>query len=215
MKHILFNFASRSRPDKFNRLVASIYDICTQPFTILAKVDDDDPTRSQYDLSRVTHAPGLSMSKVHAINRSIPPTGWDIIVDISDDFVLTRPGFDMLIREHCGPNDVVHFPEKYAESEVVKGKNESIIIMAIMGNQYYNKFGYIFQPAYSSLFCDNELTRVAQREGAYKRIEEVIFYHAHPAAGYGKQDRQTMITEAFHKQDQRTFKKRLAGGFPK
>jgi len=204
MKHILFNFASRSRPDKFNRLVASIYDICTQPFTILAKVDDDDPTIDQYDLSRVTHVPGLSLSKIHAINRGIPDTGWDIIVDISDDFVFTHPQFDVFIRKHCGPGDVVHFPEKHVDR---------IIIMAVMGNEYYNRFGYIYNPVYKSLFCDDELTAVAQKAGAYKFVDENLFYHAHPANGYGKPDRQTMMTEAFWKEDQRTFNKRKEGGF--
>lgn len=204
MKHILFNFASRSRPDKFNRLVASIYDICTQPFTILAKVDSDDPTRDKYDLSRVMQAIGTSESKIAAINRNIPKDGWDIIIDISDDFIFTHPEFDMIIRQHCGPNDVVHFPEKHVDR---------IIIMAVMDNEYYNKFGYIYNPVYKSLFCDDELTAVAKANGSYKYVDIPLFYHAHPANGYGKPDRQTMITEAFWKQDQRTFNKRKAEGF--
>lgn len=205
MKHILFNFASRSRPEKFNKLVNQIHEYCTQPFTILAKIDDDDPTRGMYDLSRVIPVSGSSSSKIHAINRGIFPTGWDIIVDISDDFVFTRPGFDMLIREHCGPNDVLHFPEPFAK--------DRIIIMAVMGNEYYNRFGYIFNPVYMSLFCDDELTAVAKANGAYKFINEDIFRHEHPSAGYGKPDRQTMITEAFWKQDERVFRKRKEEGF--
>lgn len=205
MKHILFNFASRSRPDKFNRLVASIYDICTQPFTILAKLDGDDPKLPEYDLSRVQCAIATSDSKIHAINRHVPATGWDIIVDISDDFIFTHPQFDLIIRKHCGPSDCVHFPEKHVQ--------DRIIIMAVMGNEYYNRFGYIYNPVYKSLFCDDELTAVAKQTGAYKYVNEQLFYHAHPALGYGKPDRQTMITEAFWKEDQRTFNKRKEGGF--
>lgn len=203
-RHILFNFASRSRPDKFNRLVASIYDICTQPFTILAKVDSDDLKREQYDLSRVLHVGGTCTSKIDAINKGIPRHGWEIIVDISDDFIFTRPGFDQIIREHCGPGDVVHFPEKHVNR---------IIIMAVMGNEYYNRFGYIYNPVYKSLFCDDELTAVAQKQGAYKFVNEQLFYHAHPANGYGKADRQTMFTEAFWHEDKRTFERRLKEGF--
>lgn len=204
MKHILFNFASRSRADKFNRLVASIHDMCTHPFTILAKVDEDDRKLPEYDLGRVKAAIGKSESKIHAINRDIPKTGWDIIVDISDDFVFTNPQFDLIIRKHCGPNDVVHFPEKHVDR---------IIIMAVMGNEYYNRFGYIYNPVYKSLFCDDELTAVAKRDGAYKFVDEKLFYHAHPANGYGKPDVQTMKTEAFWKEDSRTYHRRLAEGF--
>lgn len=206
MKHILFNFASRSRPAKFNALVNQIYEYCTEPFTILAKVDFDDIKLKDYDLSRVHAVKSLSNSKVHAINRDIPKEGWDILIDISDDFRFTRPGFDNIIREHCGPNDVLHFPEPFAQ--------DRIIIMAVMGFDYYNKYGYIFNPAYKSLFCDDELTAVAKKVGAYKFINEDIFRHEHPAAGYGKPDRQTMITEAFWHQDKRTFEKRKEKGFP-
>lgn len=203
--HILFNFASRSRPKKFNALVESIHNLCTQPFTILAKLDSDDITLDQYAKEGVTVALGLSTSKINAINRDIPKEGWDIIVDVSDDFVFTRPGFDDIIREHCGRNDVIHFPEPFAK--------ERIIIMAVMGNEYYNRFGYIFNPVYFSLFCDDELTSVAKSLGAYKLVREDIFYHAHPSAGYGKPDRQTMITEAFWKQDQKVYNKRLSENF--
>lgn len=203
-RHILFNFASRSRPEKFNRLVASIYDICTQPFTILAKVDSDDPKLPQYDLTRVDAAVGQSESKIHAINRNIPPTGWDVICDVSDDFQFTHPEFDQIIRYTCGPSDVVHFPEKHVDR---------IIIMAVMGNEYYNRFGYIYNPVYKSLFCDDELTAVAKKTCAYKFVNVPLFYHAHPANGYGKPDRQTMITEAFWKEDQRTFERRKKEGF--
>lgn len=205
MKHILFNIASRSRPHKFNALVDSIYKLCSPPFTILAKLDDDDLTREEYITDRVTVAPGLSTSKINAINRDIPKGGWDILVDVSDDFVFTRQGFDDIIREHCGPDEIVNFPEPFA-----KGR---IIIMAVMGNQYYNRFGYIFNPVYQSLFCDDELTTVAQKLDKYKFINEDIFYHAHPSAGYGKPDRQTLITEAFWKQDQKTYNKRLSENF--
>jgi hypothetical protein len=124
---------------------------------------------------------------------------------VSDDFVFTKQGFDDIIREHCGPDDILNFPEPLAKG--------AIIIMAVMGIDYYKRFGYIFNPVYRSLFCDNELTEVATRLGRYKFVQEDIFYHAHPQAGYGKPDRQTLITEAFWNQDKRTYGKRVAVNF--
>jgi hypothetical protein len=205
MKHILFNIASRSRPKKFNDLVRSIHELCTQPFTILAKLDEDDPSLSEYNLKGVTPAIGTSTSKIDAINRDIPKSGWDILVDVSDDFVFVRQGFDDIIRLHCGWDDVVNFPEPFA-----KGR---IVIMAVMGNKYYNRFGYIFNPVYMSLFCDDELTEVSKLTGAYKFVQEDIFYHAHPSAGYGKPDRQTVFTESFWNTDKKTFEKRKSENF--
>lgn len=213
-KHILFNAASRSRPAKFKNLAKQIHDYCTQPFTILAKVDDDDPTVADYlTTPGVVFKLGLSHSKIHAINRDIPKEGWDIIVDLSDDFVFTRKGFDNIIREHCGPDDYLHFPEPFADNEAKVGKNERIVIMYCAGIDYFNRTGWVYNPVYLSLFCDNEGTRVARINGRYKEVKQQIFFHAHPAAGYGVQDEQTKRTEALFHVDQITYQKRMKEGF--
>lgn len=214
-KHILFNFASRSRPAKFAKLVKQIRDYCSEPYTILAKVDSDDPLLDEYLYTTgVTFAVGTSTSKIHAINRDIPADGWDIIVDISDDFFFTRSGFDDIIRQACGPDDYLHFPEPFADSQAKAGKQESIVIMYVAGRDYFHRTGWIYNPVYLSLFCDNEGTAVARLNGRYKEMKEQIFFHAHPAAGYGVQDAQTKITEAFFKVDEKTYNKRRAAGFP-
>lgn len=215
MKHILFNIASRSRPDKFHRLIKQIKDLCTQPYTIIAKVDNDDQALGRYLIAgpEVDFKFGLSDNKIHAINRDIPPEGWDIIVDVSDDFIFTRNGFDDIIREHCGPDDYLHFPEDFADREAAAGRNERIVIMYCAGRDYYKRFGFIYNPVYKSLFCDNEGTAVARKLGKLKEVNEVIFFHAHPAAGYGAQDAQTRKTEAFYNEDKITYEARKATNF--
>lgn len=215
MTHILFNIASRSRPEKFLKLIETIKNFCTQPYTIIAKVDNDDPALGRYLIAgpEVDFKFGLSENKIAAINRDIPGEGWDIIVDVSDDFVFTKPGFDNIIREHCGPDDYLHFPEDFADREAKAGKNERIVILYCAGIDYYRRFNFIYNPVYKSLFCDNEGTAVAKLLGRYKEVNEVIFFHAHPAAGYGVMDAQTRRTEAFYKEDQVTYLKRQKEGF--
>lgn len=215
-KRILFNMASRSRPEKFLKVVKNITDLCTQPYSIIAKVDDDDPTLGGYLVAPpiVEFKFGLSENKIAAINRSIPAEGWDIIVDVSDDFVFTRKGFDDIIREHCGPDDYLHFPEEFADREAATGRNERIVILYCAGVEYYRRTNFIYNPVYKSLFCDNEGTAVARMNGRYKEVNEVIFFHAHPSAGYGTMDAQTRKTEAFYKEDQITYNARRAAGFP-
>lgn len=213
-KHILFNLASRSRPEKFKRLVQQITALCSEPFTILAKIDDDDPARNEYlKTEGIMFEVGVSENKINAINRDIPVEGWDIIVDVSDDFVFVKKGFDDIIREHCGPDDYLHFPEEFADKEAAAGRNERIVIMYCAGRDYYNRFGFIYNPVYKSLFCDNEGTQVARLLGRYKEVNEVIFFHAHPAAGYGTMDAQTRRTEAFYTEDKITYEKRQKEGF--
>lgn len=208
-KRIIFNFASRSRPHKFNVQVYTIMQLCSQPYAILAKIDDDDPLRDQYDLSNVNVVTGLSENKIHAINKGIPETGWDIIVDIADDMVFTKKGFDDIIRQQCGPDDFLLFPEKYAVSQSQRGRNELIVIMLCMGYDYYQRDKQLFNPAFKSLFCDNFATNLAKIRGRLKRVNEDIFYHAHPAAGYGKKDAQLQYTESFWNEDKATYKRMM------
>lgn len=216
-QRILFNFASRSRPDKFKRVVRNIAGlVLSDNYEIVAKIDDDDPLKGQYVFNnpKVKFAYGLSENKIHAINRDIPKEGWDIIVDVSDDFVFSKKGFDNVIRKYCGPDDCLHFPEPFANKQSRLNRNDDIIIMAVMGKNYFDRFGYIFNPAYKSLFCDNELTAVAKLTGAYKLINQQIFYHAHPQAGFGKADEQTKFTESFWNEDGAVYNERKEKGFP-
>lgn len=223
---ILFSIASRSRPDKCSRVIDNIIELCdSDKYNIHRIIDLDDPMFNTY-LSNPKTKPsphpcclvtscGKSISKIDAINR-MPANelNWDIVVDISDDFVITKKGFDNIIREHCGPDDYLHFPEPFAESQVIKGKNESIVIMYCAGRDYYNRTGWIYNPVYKSLCADNEGTAVARKLGRYKFVDEQIFYHAHPAAGYGKADAQTKYTESFWKEDHKTYNQRKELNFP-
>jgi hypothetical protein len=212
-KIILFNMASRSRPNKFKKLVSYIRTHCTQPYLILAKIDDDDPGKDEYLTPGVEYAFGLSGSKIAAVNRGIPKEGWDILVDVSDDFVFTNPFFDMIIRHHCGPDDFVCFSEPFMETQIRKGWNEEISIMHVCGVDYYNRFGYVYNPVYKSLFCDNENADVARKLGRFKKVNDKIFYHAHPAAGYPTMDAQYKHTDSFYYQDKAVYEKRKGEGF--
>jgi len=213
-KHILFNFASRSRPDKFALVVSQIKDFCSQPYTILGKVDEDDPQLFKYlEIEGVSFAVGKSENKIHAINRNIPNEGWDIILDVSDDFIFNKFGFDDIIRENCGPDDFVHFPEPFAKQQHSIGRNEDISVMYCAGIDYYKRTGFIYNPVYLSLFCDNEGTAIAKKLGRYKLMTKFIFFHAHHLAGYGTKDEQNKKTDSFYLQDKKTYTERKAKGF--
>lgn len=213
-KHILFNFASRSRPDRMLSVISNITRLCDNDnHTINLKLDNDDHSVQHPYVQQVLSITGkvviqwgTSTGKINAINRNVPAEGWDILVDVGDDFVFTRQGFDNVIREHCGPDDFLLFPEPYAKSQAQKGRNEMIVIMMCMGYQYYQRDKSIFNPAFKSLFCDNFATNLAKIRGRLKFVNEEIFYHAHPAAGYGKKDAQLQHTESFWNEDKIMYK---------
>jgi hypothetical protein len=206
---ILYNFASRNRPAKFFAALDNIKKLSTSnDYIILAKIDDNDT--SDYsrlkDYPEVVKVGGLSKSKIHAINRGMFQNGFDIVVNMSDDMVFIRDGFDEIIRMHCGADDFVHFPDGNV--------NEKLCTMSIMGIGYYKRFGYVYHPDYSSLWCDNEAQEVAKKLGRYKFVNQQIFEHRHPAFGKAERDAQYRYTESFYNKDMIVYNRRKAKGFP-
>lgn len=212
---ILFNLASRSRPQKLKETIENIINHCEGfSYWILVSIDVDDPTLPEmqkhgfFHPSFVRVSLGKSKNKVDAINRFSEYSGeWDIVVNTSDDMRFTVLGFDNIIRANM-PADLdafLHFPDGFAA--------ERLPTMSIMGKAYFDRFGYIYHPDYISLWCDNEAMEVAQKLGKYKFVNERIFEHFHPANGNAKTDAQYRKTESFYRIDEKTFKKRKAMNF--
>ena len=218
---ILFKFATRSRPALFARGMRSIIENCVSDnYHILVSVDDDDTTMGRnFEYPNTTIVSKTSKNKIDAINRDMAlASDWDILVNMSDDMVFTKKGFDNIIREAFvedfhGGNDgdtwerldlCLHFPD---------GNRNDLITMAIMGRTYFYRFNYIYHPDYKSLWCDNEMTDVAKQLGCYKYVNEKIVEHRHPAYKKGVMDAQYIKTESFMGVDQQTYNKRKANNF--
>jgi len=85
--------------------------------------------------------------------------------------------------------------------------------LCILGREYYNRFGYIYHPAYVSLFCDNEFTMVAQKLRRQTYIDRVIIRHAHPIIIKTDYDSLYAHNETFFAKDRDTFISRAFSGF--
>lgn len=216
-KKILFNFATKSRPDKFFAALDNIKAMAnSDDYIVLVKIDDND--NSNY--SRLKDYPyhilvsGYSRNKVHAINRGIIPDGWDILINMSDDVRWTKKGFDDIIKSNMEEDCFLHFPEPWADAQCAKQGKLPISVVSIMDKKYYERFGYVYHPDYISLWCDNEATEVARLLERHKFVNQAIFSHDHPQAGKAKMDAQYKVTESFYKIDERTYNRRKLKGFP-
>jgi len=209
---ILFKYATRSRPSLFHRGIESIINnMSNDNFHILVSVDKDDSSSNYLTIYKnTTIKKGTSLNKVDAINRDLQNYyyDWDILVNMSDDMMFTRKDFDKIIRDSfCDKNyldQCIHFPD---------GNRLDLITMAIMGREYYKRFGYIYNPEYKSLYCDNEMTDVAKILNRYKFINDNLFIHLHPAYGRANFDSQYNYTESFNSEDQQTYFKRKINNY--
>lgn len=209
---ILYKLTSRSRPAKMYKAYRSVLDNSVLDWQMVVSVDSDDLVtlnsdefkQMQWD-KRVSIHTGTSKNKIDAINRDVPQSGWDILVNLSDDQVFTVKSFDTIIAQ-CGSDEFLHLPDGYV--------NERLTTMSIMGYDYYKRFNYIYHPDYASLWCDNEAQDEAIRLGCYKYVNEHIFTHEHPAWTGEKPDAQLIKTQNYYRQDERTYRKRKALNFP-
>lgn len=204
---------------KFFAAVANIIDNALHDdYVILATLDIDDTSMNNPEtikqiaaIDKVLPMFGVSDSKVSAINRDIshaPP--WDILCLHSDDMHFTKAGFDLDIIEAMqqyfpDTDGMLHFPDQKAGKETCTYQ--------IIGRKYYERQGYIYNPAYSSLFADNEETEKARALGKYAFIDKQILEHQHPVWGFGEYDRLLKHTQGFWKRDKRVFYQRKSINF--
>ena len=131
-----------------------------------------------------------------------------VLILASDDMICQKKGWDVIVEKTMKNkfpdlDGVLYFPDGFTDLNT----------MCILGKEYYNRFGYIYHPAYKSLWCDNEFQEVAQRLGKEYRSTEILFKHEHPVWSGEKQDQLYQINERFYQEDKRTFEQRKARNF--
>ena len=226
---LLFKYTTRSRRSNFLRGIDSIIDNLAdkENYHIYTTFDvDDDKMRPLPEIKgNHTYIAGTSKSKIDAINRDMDfinsQYDWDILVNFSDDVIITEKGFDDIIRkefmsygledkeaiyllDRTDLDQVLHYPD---------GNRADLLTVSIIGKEYYKRDNYIYNPEYKSLYCDNEAMEVAKQRGCYKFVDKVIFNHLHPAFNKGIFDAQYQHTESFGHEDYQTYQRRKANGF--
>ena len=155
-------------------------------------------------------------TKISAINDHIEPDLYDIIICASDDMIPQVDGWDNEIaeamQEHYPDLDgCVHFNDGYTDGK--------LITFSILGRELYKHFGYIYNPDYKSLYCDNEFTQVVTRMGKVSYIDKVIIKHEHYGEegniNSGDQDFSAQKTLFYSGRDGVVFERRKELNFPK
>jgi len=217
---ILFKYTSRSRPELFKRGMDSIINNCVSDnYQILVSIDEDDSSmRFMADYyknnDKVVFCVGTSTGKINAINRDLDKVkDWDVIVNMSDDMVFNRMGFDDVIRTQFYENGVEAAPNLDLCLHFPDGNTTELITMSILGRKFFDRFGYIYHPSYVSLFCDNEQTDVSKMLGCYRFVDTRIFDHLHPAFAKAISDEQYEHTESYWHIDEKNYTMRRQMNF--
>lgn len=219
---ILFKYTSRSRPDNFFRGLNSIVNNLSnkEDYHVLCTFDADDNQYLDEDFinkvnsyENISYYFGISTSKIYAINRDIPlAPKWDILVNMSDDFIFTQWGFDDLIRAAFQQN----FPDLNGWIHYFDGNQNRISTMSIIGYKYFEISNYIYHPSYITEWADNEEQEKAKIRGKYKYMGDdlKIIIHINPYFGHqGTMDEIYIKNAVYSNADKDNYFKRLALNF--
>jgi hypothetical protein len=216
---LLIKLPTRERANQAIKVIDSMIHFSTHKKMVryLLTLDEDDPELKQLLAGiksfsmfgyKVDYIIGKSENKIHAVNRDLDKvTDWDVLVLTSDDMIPVQNGWDVILRalfEHNGLDTVVYTPDGYTPLNT----------LPILGKEYYNRFGYVYNPIYKSFFCDNEFHIIAESLKKQITIPKTLFKHEHFCNNSQiKNDVLYQKNQKWWAEDEATFNARKVEGF--
>src|SRR5574343_313880 len=224
--YILVKYASRSRADRFLAGLQNIYDFTKdhEQIRVLVTADIDDKSMCNDTMRDVIEAYpnckviyGTSEGKIHAINRDmeILPDDfkdWSVVANFSDDMRWVFYGWEQIVLADFGQT----FPDydgfmAYLDPDT-KGHLSTLYIA---GRKFYDRFGFIYDPCFKSLFSDNIVEDCDRHLGLYAFENHQIYHHYNSSYGYQDFPADNMYLEQQQigwSVDQKTYHEIIAGG---
>ena len=145
-------------------------------------------------------------------NEAARHSAGDVLIAVADDFAPPAE-WDEALRL-AGPDGWWHEDRVVA---VRDGNTCDVFTLAILTRRRWERFGYIFHPAYESLFADTEFTAVACGERAVLDGRHLLFEHQHYEAGKRNKDDIDLCHASKERwnRGEKTFLARQRAGFPR
>ena len=153
---------------------------------------------------------GNSKTKIEAINAGVSQRDFQIVLLASDDMVPMVSGYDLIIINSmykCFPDfdGIVWFNDGVQQNR--------LNTLCILGKKYYDRFGYIYNPEYKSLWCDVEFTQVGNLLGKQMYYNQVIIQHNHHSVTDEVFDETYAKNEIYENEDRLIFLRRQNNKF--
>lgn len=221
---LLIQFPTRGRPGQALYHLRHYIEMLARPELTMVHVamDEDDEEMSHPDVKQKVHellqsrplAEGyVSFEKNHckmdAVNRNVTAFDFDIVIVGSDDLLPVEEFYDNIIREEMQEA----FPDTDGVLLLFDGTMKGLCTTPCVGRKYFDRFGWVNNPIYKSVFADNDLTETSRRLGKLHEVDRVILRHNHPAHGRGSWDSLYDRNQSYWAEDQAKFEQRKAENF--
>jgi len=188
MSRLVIKFPTRNRPEKFKAIFSRYLTFLSGQHDVrfILTMDEDDPTMNNSEMkqwidtrarnAQIEYFYGHSKSKIEACNANLEGVDGDVLVLASDDMVPVQMGYDEIISkvyEQAFPD----YDGAIKFWDGLRPKEDPLMTLTVMGFPLYKRFGYIYNPEYKSLYCDNEQTQVCAELGKLRRCDICIIQH--------------------------------------
>lgn len=117
---------------------------------------------------------------VNATNTAAQCAVGKVLVVISDD-IYPCPQWDLALKSLAALwGDT---PSVVRVKTGGTGDERGLLTVQILNRERYEKLGYLFHPAYVSMFSDDEFTIHAERDGVIVNAPDILFRHEHWSTG--------------------------------
>jgi hypothetical protein len=218
--NILVKFPTRSRPERFFAALERWRELESGGHQVdyLITLDRDDESMNRPEvldaltaMTNLKFVVGESKSKVDACNRDLDGRYFEVLVLASDDMMPVLQSWDRDVSERM----LSAFPDLDGALQYSDGRRkDDLMTIPVMGAGLYARWGYVYHPAYQSLFCDNEFTEHAKKLGKFAKVDEILARHDHHLFVRGIKDDLYDRNDRFFRSDGVTFHRRASLGFP-
>ena len=188
MSRLVIKFPTRNRPEKFKTVFSRYLEFLSGRHDVrfILSMDEDDLTMNTPEMqqwiaacaesAQIQWFYGHSKTKIQAINANMEGVDGDVLLLASDDAVPVQIGYDEVIFGAFAQvfpdfDGAIKFWDGY------RSKEDPLMTLTVMGFPLYKKFGYIYNPEYKSLYCDNEQTHVCAALDKLRRCDLCIIHH--------------------------------------
>lgn len=192
------------------------------PLEYILSLDDDDAPnyarvieelRPLVDL-KIKVAPNSCM--VQAVNAATPLATGDIIIFVPDDMGCPERWDASLLDRLASSKFKIGDEFCFFVRDGIHADPYELQTHPYVSKALYKRLGYLYHPAYISVYADNDFTAVTKGLGCIVDATDLLFEHRHPMAGKAPWDATYSHENSSQAGDHgvRTFHQRRAYGFP-
>jgi hypothetical protein len=173
----------------------------------ILSIDVDDPERDNYFdvFTKSTILVNPNTNVVEASNIAGKHADGHIIVLMSDDFLCPMHWDDILAGIFS--ENVCVLLKTY------DGVQKWIVTLPIMDMSYYLTQGHIYHPDYKHMFCDTDMTHLADISGKLLVRNDITFTHAHYSTGATDKDEVNQKADSTWAQGEGVYLDRVRNNF--